>query len=417
MNQQTISSANLHPGPVINSKFDAPLPMPPNIRPRPYQKHLTPLHSELRPHCAAKDRITKWVPLGSRSHLSPEATALNLQQQDIERIKSVTINGWSSNTLETYGSGILAFHVFCDLKNVPEEQRAPAPELLITSFLAAMAASYSPTALRNYLSGVRAWHILHGLPWSINDDQTDLIIKAAYSLTPQSSRKEKRPPMTVAYIVQILAHLDPSNPLHAAIAACLTTSFYASARLGEFTVRTLKSFDPNIHVKRSNIRIEHDRQGLQQTTFFIPRTKTALEGEDVYWATQSGPSDPHVALANHFAINDPPHDIALFSYIHTIQSKTSHRPLTKTKFIQTLNLAATQANLPPSKGHAIRIGATLEYLLRQVPLDVVKVKGRWASEAFIQYLRDHAQVMAPFMQAIPDLQEQILRFTLPTARR
>ncbi|TEB31909.1 hypothetical protein FA13DRAFT_1628746, partial [Coprinellus micaceus] len=50
-------------------------------------------------------------------------------------------------------------------------------------------------------------------------------------------------------------------------------------------------------------------------------------------------------------------------------------------------------------GHGIRIGPTLEYLLRGVPFDVMKVKGWWASDTFQTYLRKHAQILAPYMQA------------------
>jgi hypothetical protein len=66
------------------------------------------------------------------------------------------------------------------------------------------------------------------------------------------------------------------------------------------------------------------------------------------------------------------------------------------------------------QGHGIRIGATLEYLLRGLSLETVKAKGRWQSEAFTIYLRKHAQVMAPYMQA--DLQQQFMGFIMPPAR-
>ncbi|KIK98422.1 hypothetical protein PAXRUDRAFT_134233, partial [Paxillus rubicundulus Ve08.2h10] len=63
-----------------------------------------------------------------------------------------------------------------------------------------------------------------------------------------------------------------------------------------------------------------------------------------------------------------------------------------------------------------RIGSTLEYLLRNVPFDVIKVKGRWASNAFLIYLRRHAQILTPYMQAQPSLHESFLRLTLPPVR-
>ena len=47
---------------------------------------------------------------------------------------------------------------------------------------------------------------------------------------------------------QIGWQLNLEAPLDAAVFACLTTCFYASARLGEFMVRTLTGFNPNAHI-------------------------------------------------------------------------------------------------------------------------------------------------------------------------
>ena len=51
--------------------------------------------------------------------------------------------------------------------------------------------------------------------------------------------------------------------------------------------------------------------------------------------------------------------------------------------------AARVAVLNPHQGYGIRIGSTLEYLLRGMPFKVMKVKGRWASDAFLVYLTQH----------------------------
>ena len=62
-----------------------------------------------------------------------------------------------------------------------------------------------------------------------------------------------------------------------------------------------------------------------------------------------------------------------------------------------------------SRLNTVSIGAMLEYLLRGVPFDVMKVKGRWASNAFQLYLRKHNQILAPYMQSMPP--ETALEFT------
>jgi hypothetical protein len=155
-----------------------------------------------------------------------------------------------------------------------------------------------------------------------------------------------------------------------------------------------------------------DREGRQMTTLFIPHTKSSPAGEEVSWAKQDGVTDPHQALDSHIRINNPPPNGHLFAYKH----KGKLCPLTRHTFVTTLSKAAKAAGLKPIQAHGIRIGATLEYLLLRVPFDVMKVKGRWASDAFIVYLRKHTQILAPYMQAHPEIQENFIRLAMPPVR-
>jgi hypothetical protein len=115
------------------------------------------------------------------------------------------------------------------------------------------------------------------------------------------------------------------------------------------TVKTLTSFDPTIHVKPSDVGEVSDRNGLKQTNFALPRTKSAPHGESVYWAEQAGPIDPKSALHNHLSINSPSPNQALFSYLHG----TSRRPLTKTAFTKRLTAAFKAADIDFIHVHGI----------------------------------------------------------------
>ena len=71
-------------------------------------------------------------------------------------------------------------------------------------------------------------------------------------------------------------------------------------RLGEFMVRTLNSFSPTSHVTRQHLSYDQDQSGFRVTVLHLPRTKTAgSDGEDIYWASQDGDTDPTAALAQH----------------------------------------------------------------------------------------------------------------------
>ena len=305
------------------------------------------------------------------------------------------------------------WHCFCDDRAIPELERAPADQALVSAFVAHMACAYLGKTIANYLYGVRAWHTLHSIPWRIEKNEMETMLRAVDELTPNSSKKKKRHPYTPDFITTVRWHMDLGDPLDAAVFTCLTSCFYASARLGEFTVQTLSSFSPNSHITPWNLSYNQDRNGLKVTVLYLPKTKMArIEGEDVYWASQEGDTDPTFALQNHLRVNHPSEASHLFKY----QAKRARKPLTKTKFLERVGKAARAAGLEPLQGHGIRIGSTLEYLLRGVPFDVMKAKGRWAGNSFLLYLRKHAIIMAPYIQAAPPIHENFKRYTMPPPR-
>ena len=279
------------------------------------------------------------------------------------------------------------------------------------TLISSCAGSYSGKTLANYFYAVRAWHTLHGAPWLMKPAEMKAALDGASALAPPSSRRPKRAPITLVFISSLATKFDLSKPLDAAVFACLTTTFFSAARLGEFTLPALKSFDPSLHVKPGDVYYEQDRNGFRVTVFKLPRTKCPINGEDVFWAAQEGVYDPQAALANHFSINNPLKDVPLFSWRHS----SGLRPLTKTEFLKRIYLAASELGLESLKGHGIRIGAILEYLLRGVPFDVVKSIGRWSGNSFLLYLRQHAVIIAPFIQGTP-IMEAFTRYTMPPPR-
>ncbi|KAG2049886.1 hypothetical protein BDR06DRAFT_892854, partial [Suillus hirtellus] len=362
----------------------------------------------LHPHCPAKERLYLWNPSSSCTSYDEKGKIVPLLPSDLQHICDTMIYAYTKATHETYGLGLLTFHVFCDSKSIPEAQCAPASYILVSSFIMSMASHYSAKMITNYVCGVRAWHVLHGLSWSLNEMEIEMLLKVSISLAPASSKRSKWEPYTIELMTAIHQHLDLLNPLDAAVFACLTTTFFTTARASKFTVLCLDTFDLLIHMKLSNIKDTCDQQNLPMKNFFLPRTKSVPEGEEVSWAKQDSPTNPEEALANHICVNDPPHNSALFAYHHN----DSHQPLMKSKFLQHLMSATKAASHQPIQGYGIRIGSTLEYLLRNVSFDVVKVKGCWASNTFLLYLCHHAQILAPYMQAAPVLQEQFLHHTV-----
>ena len=381
-------------------------------QPRPYRAGLHPRASPFRPHCLARDRLKLWRPFYSRVSKPIDSGFSLTSEDDLERILVVMAASWAPGTRDTYGAGILVYHVFCDTRNISEIQRCPASTSLLLMFISACAGSYSGASVANYIYAVRAWHTLHGATWPISKVEITAALDGAAVLAPPSSKRPRRAPFTVELLVQLRSGLDLNSPLDAAIFACLTTSFWSMARLGEFTVPSLKSFDIAKHITRGRIREDFDRRGRRVRVFALPWTKVAPTGEDVYWSKQDGMTDPSDALDNHFRVNNPPMNIHLFSWRHP----SGWRPLTRSAFTKRLDTIAISLHLPKMHYHGLRIGSVLEYLLREVPFDAVKSMGRWSSNSFALYLREHAVVLAPYIQASSAMEEFTRLTIIPPVR-
>lgn len=340
--------------------------------------------------------------------------------EQVRRIHGVLSHAWAPSTQSTYGAGLLAFHLFCDRKEppVPESLRGPASEALLLEFISVCAGSYSGSTLKNYYFGIKAWHTLHGLAWSADETRMSAALTAGARLAPPKSKKPKRAPYTPAIISTIRQHLNLSTSLDAAVFACLTTTFWSVARLGEFTVPSLtkwKQLGSARYVCRAAMSTDpaSGRLGLPVTSFKLPWSKTCATGETVQWSPQEGDADPAWAMANHLSVNAPGPQHHLFSWVHP---KKGFRPLSRKAFDDRIAEVCKAAEIELLKGHGLRVGGVLEYLLRGVPFDVVKNIGRWASDAFTLYLRQHANILAPYIQASPIL-EPFLRITMPSRVR
>jgi hypothetical protein len=283
-----------------------------------------------------------------------------------------------------------------DSKGVPEVERAPVSQDTIASFITDLAGAYAGGTITNYIQGVRAWHRICNIPWNIDELHIQTMLKGARKSTPEALKLPKRPPLLVQDIVAVWAQLNPTQPLDVAVFACLTTTFFMAAWLGEFTAKNLSSFNAKVHAKVTDLqRNIVDRSGNVVTTFHIPQTKVVLKekgGETIFWARQDGPADPDAAPTSHLELNEPSLRGHLFAYRHN----GAHRPLTKTIFLTRLKRALKDAGRPIKHGHSIRIGATLEYLLQGIPFEAMKGIGRWSSDSFFKYLHKHAQILAPY---------------------
>ncbi|TFK31305.1 hypothetical protein BDQ12DRAFT_671970 [Crucibulum laeve] len=178
-----------------------------NCQPAPYNTVLCPLPSPAQPHMLCSDWLELWIPLTAR-----EVKDIN----DNPRITQTVAEAYEESTRSAYGSSLLVYHIFCNKMDIPEDQCAPASPVVIAAFITAIS-------------------------------EIETLLQAVDKATPATSKHKKQQPYTIAFITAIQSKLDLNLPLHTAVYACLTTTFWAAARVGKFTVPRLDAFNPQHH--------------------------------------------------------------------------------------------------------------------------------------------------------------------------
>ena len=87
--------------------------------------------------------------------------------------------------------GLLAMFEFMEAIAIPAANQVPVTPTVLKAFVVTLVGEYSASTIKNYVNGVRAWHIIHGLPWYNQDIELEALCKATHTLAPATS---KRPP-------------------------------------------------------------------------------------------------------------------------------------------------------------------------------------------------------------------------------
>ncbi|KAH7903818.1 hypothetical protein BJ138DRAFT_1189120 [Hygrophoropsis aurantiaca] len=301
------------------------------------------------------------------------------------------------STRSNYGAGLLRFTQYCDSLHLPEVDRMPASEALIASFSASAAGNISSSALNNWLGGLHFWHTVNGAVWN-GSDMLRHVRRGLTKLVPLSSKRAKRPPVTLEAMIALRHGLDMSNALDAAVWAVACIAFWCCCRLGELIIPSPNTFAALKHVTRTALPlvIHALADTTQFSTFHIPWTKTTgVDGADISITARNHLTCPLAAIKHHVASNASlPSSAPLFAFE---LADGGWSPLTRTWFLARCNAVWVTAGYPNMPGHAFRIGGATELLLQGVSPDIVATQGRWKSQAFLDYWRQIESILPLFI--------------------
>ncbi|KAK0531558.1 hypothetical protein OC842_003594, partial [Tilletia horrida] len=75
--------------------------------------------------------------------------------------------------------------------------------------------------------------------------------------------------------------------------------------------------------------------------------------------------------------------------ILNLSSSGKRRELTAPFFAKTVNVWLKAAGREPVSGHCFRIGGATLFFAAKLPLAEIKIRGGWASDAYLCYIRDN----------------------------
>jgi integrase len=253
----------------------------------------------------------------------------------------------------------------------------PATAYAIRLYMAFLAETCSGATIANYVTAIRTFCQTNEIPCDgIKDNYTiSQSIKALKHLKPSTNRRPKEA-ITVRHLENIFKQLDLNIRDHAGFWSMLTLGFYGLLRLGEITQHS----DPRRHLTQKHI--EYHPRGVILT---LPASKTDqyFKGTKLFIKATYDITCPVAALKwmlkSHFGDSVP-----LF--------QTSKGIPTRGWFISFLKKVP-----PPSdhlSGHSLRRGGATFAASCGMTHDQIKQLGRWTSETFRIYLRNHPQLDA-----------------------
>ncbi|KAJ3756352.1 hypothetical protein EV360DRAFT_48092, partial [Lentinula raphanica] len=336
----------------------------------------------------ASQRIYTWTSPWAIKHR--EALADLLPSAVLDDADSVMKKSFAPNTLTSYAAGPLRFTQYCDLRNIPEDQRMPASEILIAGFVGYHCGKVSGSCIKNWLSGLKAWFEFHGAAWP---GDTPEIKMARYAAKKEGTahKRASRHPISTNHLHTLHRALDFRIPFHCAIWALAVTAFRACRRLGELTIPSLNGFNPTYHATRDSASLTFSSKHLDSAHFHIPWTKTTKSDGANIVVTGLPSSHPDsalcavAALRQHWSANSKvPGTFSLFAFIDS-DGKPQH--MRKSVFLNFCYSIWQRAGMQHVLGHSFRIGGAVDLLLAGVAPEVVAATGGWTSLAFLLYWR------------------------------
>lgn len=314
-----------------------------------------------------------------------------------DAVKAYMLGGetWTPATLKHYNAGVSKLMSFAAEYNIPRRFLLPIDPEVLCNFAVwegpklnqeSVTGNNTPiksNTIRTYLSGIKAWHLFHGLDYPHKETpRVEAVLKAAHKLELRSVPREKKDPVLIRHMFNLVRDLADGELEKQVAYTVALTAFWGMARLGELVKSSCKMDQVRVgdlvwEPKGDYVRIR------------IRSAKTAAVGEiqEIHCQFQSSLLDPVGAIRRLIHDTKATDDDPLFSYPQGGKRIT----LTKARCQKLFSEAWSSQEGSKLTGHSFRVGgASLRWNLNN-PLGEIVTVGRWKSKAYKLYIREYSE--------------------------
>lgn len=299
-----------------------------------------------------------------------------------KHLKGTLRSAYSAGTFSNLRTQFTAFLLFCTYF-----QLTPLPAGLDTVclYVQFLSRTLTPPSIRNYLSGVKLFHLFSGFDYSFSKDF--ILSLTMRGLARNALHTPNRaPPVTLDILLQISRMLNfTDDPKACTLYCAYLFCFFLMARLANIVPKSRSSFDPSRNLTRRDVVA--NEHGLIVT---FKHTKTIQFGErKLFIPLLRFPSSPlcPVAVFHRMIRLVPAGPRCALFLLPGPRGLTE--PLTKDGFITEFRRSLEHAGVRSAssyRGHSFRRGAASWAFNNGVPGELIQLYGDWSSDAYKSYI-------------------------------
>lgn len=314
---------------------------------------------------------------------------------DLERVaQQYFTGGLAEGTRRAYKSAARCYARFCGQYRLPLLPLTEQSSCLFATYLAKR--GLSPGTVSSYLAATRFLQITAGMgqPPRENWPRLHYVVRGIKRLQADSPHRTRLP--ITADVLLTLGRTwsagsleNPYNALLLWAACCL--GYFGFLRAGEFTATS--GVPPSIRLADVSVD-SNTAPSVLKVHLRKAKTDPFGKGVDLFLGKTGAPLCPVAAMLKFLGVRSK-EDGPLFIL-------EGGAPLSRDLLVKKVRRALESAGLDQSQytGHSFRIGAATSAAAAGVPAHIIKMMGRWSSEAYMLYIQTPRESLASVSVAI-----------------